>query len=84
MRHRHSETKLRCSSDIVTLLYIVSIGLLSQLKLISRSMLITTYMKERTNSSSVGQQMTVLLWKPKLLYSIHKNPAQAVGPGPDK
>jgi hypothetical protein len=47
-------------------------------------MLITTYMKERTNSSSVGQQMTVLLMNPKLLYSIHKNPAPVVGPGPDK
>jgi len=47
-------------------------------------MLITTSMKERTNRSSAGQQMTVLPWNPELLYSVHKDPTPVTGPGPDK
>jgi hypothetical protein len=79
MRHCHSETKLRCSSDIVTLLYILAIGLLSKLNLISLSMLLTTTMKERTNRSSALQQMTVLPRNPTLLYSFHKDPTPVIG-----
>jgi len=81
MRHCHSEIKLPCSSYIVTLLYVLSIGLLSQLNLISLSMLITTSMKERTNRSSAGQQITLLLWNPKIPYSIHKDPTPVIVPG---
>lgn len=79
-----SNTKLRCSSYIVTRLYILSSGLLSQLNLIGLNMLITASMKERTNRSSAGQQMTVLLWNPQLLWRIRKDATRVIGPGPDK